>query len=325
MLAYMKRQWFLVLIAGLLFATILFYVYDQNKDNLPAKSVGGKDVVFSVAQTDVTTDELYTNLYNQGGLDIIYMLFERGVVHAAVETTDVMKTKAEVDVEGVKTNFSDYYGVDAYETYLVEALKSMGYTKLEDLTDYFIYTYKLQELTNAHIDANMDTLLADFQVTNQPRLVSHALVMMDDPANPTAEETARFEEAKAAYANGMSFEDVVVNYSDDTSNNMIKGSLGYMDVTTQYEENFLNAALALTEAGQVSDWIQTSYGWHLIRVDAMDLESLKEYQEFYTAILSTDPSLQANVIWSKAKELNVDFLGNDELKAEILNYMGIEE
>ncbi len=171
----------------------------------------------------------------------------------------------------------------------------------------------------------METLLADFQVTNQPRLVSHALVMMDDPANPTAEETTRFEEAKAAYANGMSFEDVVVNYSDDTSNNMIKGSLGYMDVTTQYEENFLNAALALTEAGQVSDWIQTSYGWHLIRVDAMDLESLKEYQEFYTAILSTDPSLQANVIWSKAKELNVDFLGNDELKAEILNYMGIEE
>ena len=65
MLAVIKRQWFVVLVAVLLFATVIYYVYDQNKDNLPSKSVGGKDVVFSVADTDVTTAEFYTQLSNQ--------------------------------------------------------------------------------------------------------------------------------------------------------------------------------------------------------------------------------------------------------------------
>ena len=38
MLEFIKKQWFLSLIAVLLLGTIGFYVYDQNKDNLPSKS-----------------------------------------------------------------------------------------------------------------------------------------------------------------------------------------------------------------------------------------------------------------------------------------------
>ena len=323
MSAFLKRQWFLVLIAGLLLATIIFFVYDQNKDNLPAKSVGGKDVVFSVAGTDVTTDELYAKLYDKAGIDIVYMLFERGVVNAAVADTDVIRTKAQVDADSVTANFKDYYG-DAYETYILNALKGLGYSKLEDLTNYFMYTYKLQELTNGYIDANMDTLYPAFNETNKPRIVSHVLIKMDDPKNPTADEKARFEEAKAAYASGTRFEEMVTKYSDDTSNNTTKGVLGYVDKNTQYETAFLDAAMALNE-GQVSDWIETSYGYHLIRVDAANLDALKEYQEFYSAIAQADTKIQATVIWNKAEELNVDFLGNDELKAKIMSYMGIEE
>ena len=50
-----------------------------------------------------------------------------------------------------------------------------------------------------------------------------------------------------------------------------------------------------------------------------------EYQEFYDAILANDTTLELNIIWDKAQELNVDFMGNEELKAELLKYMGIEE
>ena len=325
MLEFIKKQWFLSLIAVLLLGTIGFYVYDQNKDNLPSKSVGGKDVVFSVAGTDVTTDEVYDRLYQQTGLDVVYMLFERAVAHAALETTDVMVTKAEVDIEGVKANFSEYYGAEEYEAYLIDALKTMGYSSLDDLEHYFIYTYKLQELLNAYVDENLDTLFADFSVANQPRVVSHVLIMMDDPANPTAEETERFNAAKAAYEAGTTFEDMVSNYSEDTSNNMNKGLLGYVDVNTQFVEPFLSTALSLTEVGQVSEWTQTEYGYHLIRLDATDVETLKEYQEFYTAILSSDPSIQPTIIWNKAKDLGVDFKDNESLREEIIAYLGIEE
>lgn len=325
MLEFLKKQWFLALIAALLLSTIAYYVYDQNKDNLPAKSVGGKDIVFSVAGTDVSTDEVYSELYKQTGIDMVYMLFERAVVDSSIITTDVMLTKAEIDVEGVVANFTEYYGVALYEQYLLEALKQMGYSSLDNLKDYFVFTYKYQELLNTYMDANMDTYFPDFATSFQPRIVAHALITMDDPNNPTAEETARFEEAKAAYAGGSTFEEIVSTYSDDTSNSALNGLLGYMDNTTSYEANFLNTALELQNEGDISEWIQTTYGYHLIRLEATNLDSLKEYQEFYDAIVGNDPTIQSNLIWAKAQELGVDFNGNDELKAEILAYMNITE
>lgn len=323
MLAVIKRQWFIVLVAVLLGAIIIYYVYDQNKDNLPSKSVGGKDVVFTVADTDVTTDEFYTELYNQYGISAVYMFLDKIIVDSAIETTEVIKTKAEVDADGVLESFKSYYGTE-YEPYLLEALKGLGYSKVEDLNTYFVYVYKRQALMNNYLDTNMDTIYPGFSEVNKPRIVSHALVTMADPDNPTADETARFDAAKAALAGGMSFEEMVTNYSDDTSNNTMKGLLGYLDVNTSYVPEFLSAALALNE-GEVSDWVKTDYGYHLIRVDSTQLETLKEYQEFYDALLASDTTLEPKIVWAKAQELNIDFMGNDELKAELMSFMGIEE
>ncbi|HET6784823.1 MAG TPA: peptidylprolyl isomerase [Erysipelotrichaceae bacterium] len=323
MLAVIKRQWFVVLVAVLLCAIIVFFVYDQNKDNLPSKSVGGKDVVFTVADTDVTTDEFYSELYKQYGISAVYMFLEKAIVDSAIETTEVITTKADVDATSVTESFKSYYGTE-YESYLIEALKGLGYSKVEDLNTYFVYVYKRQALMNDYLNANMDTLYPAFSEVNTPRVVSHVLVTMADPAAPTADETARFEAAKAAYAGGMSFEEMVTNYSDDTSNNTNKGKLGYLDVNTSYVPEFLSAALALNE-GEVSDWVKTQYGYHLIRVDSTNLETLKEYQEFYDALLASDTTLEPTIVWAKAQELNIDFMGNDELKAELLSFMGIEE
>lgn len=323
MLAVIKRQWFVVLVAVLLCAIIVFFVYDQNKDNLPSKSVGGKDVVFTVADTDVTTDEFYSELYKQYGISAVYMFLEKAIVDEAIETTEVITTKADVDATSVTESFKSYYGTE-YESYLIEALKGLGYSKVEDLNTYFVYVYKRQALMNDYLNANMDTLYPAFSEVTTPRVVSHVLVTMADPAAPTADETARFEAAKAAYVGGMSFEEMVTNYSDDTSNNTNKGLLGYLDVNTSYVPEFLSAALALNE-GEVSDWVKTQYGYHLIRVDSTNLETLKEYQEFYDALLASDTTLEPTIVWAKAQELNVDFMGNDELKAELLSFMGIEE
>lgn len=323
MLALIKRQKFIVLVAVLLSAFIINFVYDQNKDNLPSKSVGGKDVVFSVADTDVTTDEFYTELYNQYGINAVYLFLERAIVESAIETTAVITTKAEIESENIIASFQSYYG-DNYESYIVEALKTLGYTKIEDLDSYFVYVFKRQSLMTQYLDENMDTLFVGFNEVNTPRVVSHVLITMADPDNPTADETARFEAAKAAYANGSTFEEMVAGYSEDTSNNTVNGLLGYLDVNTSYVEEFLTTALALNE-GEVSDWVKTTYGYHLIRVDSTQLDALKEYQEFYDALLASDATLEPKVIWAKAQELNVDFMGNDELKAELLKFMGIEE
>lgn len=323
MLEVLKKQWFILVVGLVLLSTLIFYVYEQNKDNLPARRVDGKDVVFSVGDVDVTTDEFFDRLYAQYGIDAVYMFFDRAVVEAAVADSNVFVTKAQVDADGVRQNFQEYYGA-AYETFLLDALKSLGYSQLSDLDKYFVYVYKRQELFRAYADDNMSTLFPSFNETSSPRVVSHVLITMDDPNNPTAEEQTRFDNAKAALENGMSFEELVRNYSDDTSNNLTNGLLGYMDVNTEFVPEFKLAALSLG-AGEFSDWVMTTYGYHLIRVDANDLESLKNYQEFYDALLGQDQALQSRIIWEKAEALDVDFFGDDELIASLKQYMGIED
>ena len=323
MIDFIKRQWFIVLVAVLLASTLIFYVYDTNKDNLPARRVDGKDIVFSVGEVNVSTDEFFDKLYAQYGMDAVFMFFDRAVVNAAVADSNVFETKAQVDAEGVIANFKEYYGSD-YEQYIVDALKSLGYSSLDQLDDYFIYVYKRQELFKAYADANMDTLFPAFNESRKPRVVSHVLIRMDNSSTPTADEQARLDGAKKALEDGMSFEELVRTYSDDTSNNLNQGLLGYMDAQTSYVPEFLAAALT-TPAGSLSPWIQTTYGYHLIRVDADDLESLKNYQEFYDALLSTDTTLQGRILWEKAEELGFDFLGNDELVTKLKAYMGIED
>ena len=323
MIDFIKRQWFIVLVAVLLASTLIFYVYDTNKDNLPARRVDGKDIVFSVGEVNVSTDEFFDKLYAQYGMDAVFMFFDRAVVNAAVADSNVFETKAQVDAEGVIANFKEYYGSD-YEQYIVDALKSLGYSSLDQLDDYFIYVYKRQELFKAYADANMDTLFPAFNESRKPRVVSHVLIRMDNSSTPTADEQARLDAAKKALEDGMSFEELVRTYSDDTSNNLNQGLLGYMDAQTSYVPEFLAAALT-TPAGSLSPWIQTTYGYHLIRVDADDLESLKNYQEFYDALLSTDTTLQGRILWEKAEELGFDFLGNDELVTKLKAYMGIED
>ena len=323
MLAVLKRQWFIVVVALVLFSTLIFFVYEQNKDNLPARRVNGKDIVFSVGDVDVTTDEFYDRLYAQFGIEAVYMFFDRAVVEAAIPDSNVFTTKAQIDADGVRRNFQEYYGAN-YESFLLDALRSLGYSSVSDLERYFVYVYKRQELFKAFVDDNLMTLFPDFNETLMPRIVSHALIVMDDSLNPTAEEQARLDAAQAAWADGMSFEDVVRNFSDDTSNNLTNGLLGYMDVNTNYVLEFKLAALRL-EAGEVSEWVRTDFGYHLIRVDATDLDSLKIYQEFYDAILGKDPTLQSRIIWDTAKALNVDFFGNDDLITALQKFMGIED
>jgi foldase protein PrsA len=323
MIQILKRQWFIVLVAVTLLATLIFYVYDTNKDNLPGRRVNGKDVVFSVGDVNVTTDEFFEKLFAQFGIDAVYMFFDRAVVNAAIADSNVFVTKAEVDAQGVIANFREFYG-PSYETNLLDALRALGYTSLNNLQDYFVYVYKRQELFNAYVDTNLDTLFPNFNAERRPRIVSHVLIRMDDPFNPTADEQARLDAAKQALADGMSFADLARNFSDDTSNNLRGGSLGYVDAQTQFVPEFLIAALA-TPAGELSAWTQTSFGFHLISVDSTDVEDFKAYQEFYEAILNQDPQLQARILWQAAEDLGVDFFGNDDLKAQLKTYMGIED
>lgn len=323
---FLKRFWFVTLVGVLFIFAIGYYVVDQSKEVLKGKKVDGKDIVFEINGEYITADDFYDELVDQIGISATYSLIEKAVVKQIGESTADIESEAKIQADNTINSFKEYYG-DEYEAVLLQSLQAVGYQSVNELKDYFLHLFVLDELTLNYLYDNQEDFIAPFLTSNKPRLISHILIAMDDPDNPTEEEQTRWDNAIDALDSGEAFEDVATEYSDDTASATNKGSLGYVDANTEFVPEFLNAALALDSANPLSVWVKTTYGYHLIRLDAADLDSLKQEDGFKSAILSANSSAQQKMIWTKAQELNLVFHGEqyENLKDELENFINPPE
>ncbi len=329
----LATHWFFVLITTAFVAIVTMFGYSQTKDLfaslLPSKQVGGKDVVFEVGGQNVTTNEFYDELYKYYGDYSVYINLKRAIIDQSIETTNdikaLVKTKKAETIANWQQLAKNYasYGY-TYETIAKYYLNQSDYYSIDELDAYVTELVKTDKLNFAYINAHIDEYFTSFLANKKPRVISHILIAMDDPKKPTADETARLQTVKDALAGGMTFEAAVAKYSEDTQTNQKAGLLGYMDKDTSFQPEFLAAALALKE-GDTSAWVTTSYGYHLIKMNASSITELKTYDEFYYAILTANTKLASKILWANAQTLNIDFKGNTELEAAVKKFLGLED
>lgn len=107
-------------------------------------------------------------------------------------------------------------------------------------------------------------------------LVSH--ILKKYPKKATAEDSASAEAAikvilDEIQSEEITFEEAAVQYSDDKTSSVKNGQLPWFSVG-QMVEPFANAAFALEEDGDISEPVETPYGWHIIkRISAQPLMS----------------------------------------------------
>ncbi len=322
----LKKFWFVILVGILFSIAIGYYVVDQSKNILKGKTVDGNDIVFEINNQDITADEFYYELIDQIGISAAYSLIERAVVEQLGEIDQDTKSEARIQSELLIENFKNQYG-DDYEAILLRSLQAVGYQTIDGLTDYFEHLYKLDDLTLEYLFDNESEFITPFIEDSKPRKVSHILIAMDNPDNPTEEEQTKWDNAIAALESNETFEEVATTYSDDVQSAANNGSLGYMDANTQFVPEFLNAALALENVNDLSDWVKTSYGYHLIRLDAVALSELREENSFKEALISFNVSAQQQMIWNYAKELGLSFTGEqlESLMEQLENFINPTE
>lgn len=326
MIEKIKENWFVALVAALLVLAIGYYTYDMNSGKLPGKNVDGKDVVASIGDVNYLADDLYTELYgdeasaNSAGTQILFSYFERAVVDAAVDLTDDMKLDIATAVTSVKQQYA------GQEATLIQQLQAMGYSGIEDLETYFTHYFKLTELVTKAYEADLENLFAPIHKENQSRTVSHILVKIADFKNITDKEQKKMDDIDAALNEGKDFAAVAKEFSDDGSASQ-GGYLGYMDKTTSFVAEFLNAALK-AEKGVVTGWVKTQYGYHKILVNETELDALLKDEELrdgiYSAIETANPKLNAEIVWKTSQDLNVEF-ANENIEKAIKEYLGIKE
>ncbi|MEA5026036.1 MAG: peptidylprolyl isomerase [Erysipelotrichaceae bacterium] len=320
-----KKYWFVALVAVLFCAAIGFFVLNDTStaDEFKGKSVDGKDVVFEYNGEAVTADDLYDEMFDEYSADLAYNFVQVATIRNAFEPDEDLLSEAKLTYDSYVSYYKSYYGED-YSTYILPSLKALGYTSVEDLEDLIVTQLMLQQLYKDYVNANIDTLFTEFQAAKSPRIISHILVAMDDPDNPTDEEKAKMAEIDAALANGDSFATVAENYSDDSTASS-GGSFGYADLDTSLDTDFAAAAFALAE-GETSGWVKSQYGYHLIKIDSVQLADLLEQDDFYTAIIDYY-SLSNTVIWEAYQQRTVDYHDNTDLETQVLEALqsGVQE
>ncbi len=133
------------------------------------------------------------------------------------------------------------------------------------------------------------------------------------PVEPNEAEGAEFkrnaEEAAKKLAKGGDFEELVRAHSVcKTKNN--GGDLGYFTKDTNMDKDFVEAAFKLNK-GDVSDVVQTQFGYHIIKITDNVPENTISFDDARTATI--------NLLTNERRKTSVDnYIKSLESKAEIV-------
>ncbi len=104
----------------------------------------------------------------------------------------------------------------------------------------------------------------------------------DMPPDEAAKTKLSIFAIKDSVNNGISFEEMALKYSDDKNSASQGGVLQWFSTGMMIPE-FENTAFSLTEPGQVSEPVQSFYGWHLIKL--IDKKMPGSFEEEKDALL----------------------------------------
>lgn len=136
------------------------------------------------------------------------------------------------------------------------------------------YTEPVRSSGGIHIFKILDERggMSQEQMVEQTK-TRHILLMPNEIRN--SEETREMaENLRQRVLDGESFEDLAAEYSEDISNSLKGGDLGWV-MPGQMVPPF-EAAMNATEVGEVSPPVETRYGWHILLVEDRREEDMSD-------------------------------------------------
>lgn len=331
MMEIIKKHWFVGLIGILLFAGAFYFTADALKTDVKAKqNEEGQDVVFSYNEKNYTADDMYEEVFQTLDIGVIIPVLEVEVYRDAMEISEAIKNNAKTKTDNIITSLKTEYG-EKWEFALDRLLIQSGYVNqsgVKGLEDYLTILEIRSEIEQDYIKNN-DSVVKAFMEESQPRMISHILIDMRDSENPTERELKKLEEAKAALAkDGANFASVASEFSDDSSASR-GGSLGLVtkDSIEQFVERFKEQVYTVGE-NETTEWFNTEYGYHVIHVDAVDIEGFERLNntDFYNLIFDANPEILLDITWDQIQKQNISFGDNQDLaKAITAHYTAKEE
>ncbi|MGJ7035995.1 peptidylprolyl isomerase [Anoxybacillus eryuanensis] len=256
----------------------------------------GSDVVVETKEGNITKEELYNEMKERYGKDVL-----RDLVHEKVLSKKFKVTDEELNKE--IENLKEMYGVQ-YDL----AVQQNGEEAIRDMVKLDLLRQKA-----AMEDIKVsDEELKKYYNEYKPKVKASHILVED-------EKTAK--EIKAKLEKGEDFAKLAKEYSKDTGSAQKGGDLGWFGPGKMVEE-FEKAAYALN-VGEISDPVKTQFGYHIIKVTDKEkkksFDEMKEEIEYEVKKSKLDTSKVQSKLDQLMKDANVDIKDKslkDALKSE---------
>ena len=121
-------------------------------------------------------------------------------------------------------------------------------------------------------------VVLDKRDKNPARLVNHVYTQR----KPDSSFVEKINKAYRALADsGRSWDEVVLNYSEDPASVSREGNIGWIDYTINLPEEFLNKVMTLPAPTPYTEPIETQFGYHIFKIDSIrTFDHLDDRNEF---------------------------------------------
>ncbi|QAS51704.1 peptidylprolyl isomerase [Halobacillus litoralis] len=213
------------------------------------------EAVVETSGGEVTKEEFYQELKAKHGEQILQQLVMKEVLSDKYEVSDEAVNK---EVESLKEQYGDQFEM---------VLQQSGFSNEDEFKETIRLSLLQEKAASEDIEISEEEMKNYYERMKTEVQASHILV--------SDEETAK--EVKQKLEDGEDFASLASEYSSDGSAQQ-GGKLGWFGPGEMAAE-FEDAAYSL-EAGEVSDPVQTQFGFHIIKVtDKRDTEDVESYED----------------------------------------------
>ncbi|WP_376690083.1 SurA N-terminal domain-containing protein [Wenzhouxiangella sp. EGI_FJ10409] len=222
----------------------------------------------------------------------------------------------EDQVEVTEADIESYYE-DNIDSFTTEERVRLAYVELrpEELIEEA--SLSEEELRQRYEAARQRYL------TPEARQASHILITPDS-AGDAESARALAEELRERIADGESFEELAMEYSDDPVSAEQGGDLGWIEPEDMVEP-FEDSLYELDEPGDLSQPVETQFGWHLIRLEEVRPPQGMSFEEARQEILDDHLQREREELYMDMSERMVDLVFADDSSLEpIAEEIGLE-
>jgi foldase protein PrsA len=298
-----------------------------------AKLADGKEKVVGLSEGDITADDLYQEIKNKYGLNVLINMIDTKILDKKYKEDDEEKKY----IENMKAQTEMYYKyiyAQQYSSYNQFLLAQYGVSSADELDPVF----RLDHRRNKIVKEYAKTLVSDKDIQSYydtkivgDMKVSHILIPVDSESD---DETAKQEAKDKAYQtaqelikkldDGEDFAKLAKENSKDSSASN-GGDIGYFN-DGDNEEAFFEASKKLKVGEYTKTPVETKYGYHIIKLtDKKEKAKLEDVKDKIVDKLAeekqtSDDKMSYKALIKMREDSKID-ISDKDLKKQYENYL----